>query len=218
MAIAFDNSASGTGAGVTGHLTHTSSGSNRILFAFIVGASAGGLVTSVTCGGVPMTKILGGGGVSGFSMEAYYLLSAPTGTQDIQFNWSSDSGFYFSMLSQSYTGANAYDGLAVHSGSSFSTVAVTVTTALANSWIITPVFANGGGGFTDPSGYTNRVTEFSNLSGIYSASDDSNGTVTVGSHTITWNWSTSTGGQAMAIGIAAGTQPSTDSGLFMISD
>jgi len=219
MAVAFDNSSNGTGAGVTGSFSIVSSGNNRVIVVWVFGVSAAGLVSSITCDGVPMTLTRNSGGFSGWSCTTYTLIGQNAGTNSIQVNWSVDTGSSFSMLAATYTGANGIDGTGAAVSSSFNTVTVSLTNSNSGTLVTSAVGALNGSGISNASSYVSRLAEFSNLSGLTATIADSNGGFTPGTNNLIWNWSgfNSIGGTT-AIGIQAGLQPSKASGLFMVSD
>ena len=89
MAIAFDNSSSGTGSGTSLTVAHTCAGSERILLVYVFsgyfGGGSGDRVTGVTYNGVAMTLIKKVNHGTGGNEENYlfYLLNPASGNHNI---------------------------------------------------------------------------------------------------------------------------------------
>lgn len=221
MAIAFDNKTSGSSLGTSGSLSHTCTGSDLVLVLFI-GAVNTNFVSSVSCNGRPMTLavngIVGSGPGGIFGQSAWYIVGPDVGTNTIAVSFSSDPGQRWFMDAHSYTGANDIDGAAHGTSAFFYHDTVTLTTSSANSWIATCITVNSASaGITAPTGYATRQPE-APIAGNSVMSADSNGTVSTGSHSITWNWVDSVGASSVAVGIKEGHQPSRANPLYFAGD
>lgn len=109
MAIAYDNSSSGTSTTSSITVSHTASGSDRIAFALISNVSGGvDDLSSVTYGGSAMTLVTKAPGAVSPWLYVYYIVAPATGAQDVVATKSSDSGS-IDMMVHSYTGASQTD-------------------------------------------------------------------------------------------------------------
>lgn len=145
-AIAFDNKAAATGS-VTSSVTfsHTTSGSNRILFVAVTAAN--GDTTGVTYSGVAMTKInntVVDNGVLYTSL--WYLIAPATGANNVIV---STAGTAVVGSSASYTGASQTgqpDASTTTGSATTASFASSVTSINDNSWTIAT--SRTGNGFT----------------------------------------------------------------------
>lgn len=160
MAIAVDATSTGSanpGTSVT--VSHTCTGSDRILFTMVKnGNSAGqsGGTLSCTYNGVSMTEITStSSGDTTSRISLFYLLAPATGTHDVV--GSSSSNFYIQATSASYTGASGTQPDASNSATdATSPYDIAVTTIADNCWYI-GCAANGlGNAVAVGTGTTNR--------------------------------------------------------------
>ena len=137
MAIAFDASSSLAFENSSATLSHTTSGSNRLLVVVVYRKSLGAEVNSITYGGVAMT-FLNGDNTAHYPVSAYYLVAPASGANDIVVTLvgSTNGG----ILAASYTGvdqgAPPTDGSNVPGNDDFSPYGVNYTTSTDNSLII----------------------------------------------------------------------------------
>lgn len=195
MAIAFDASTQGTaGTSSTQTYSHTTSGSNRILYVHVYSTNmTDGTVSSVTYAGAAMTKV---GFVSGSIWGGVYLwrlVNPAVGANNVVVTFS--AGFVVSNAT-SYTGAKQSGGVFVSNTNQLNTVGdtsitVAVTPNSANNWI---VCANGNQG-ANPMAATNSAFLRLQGSNIAIASLDTNAGVS-GSTTLGFQVS-GNGGQGM---------------------
>lgn len=146
--IAFDNT--GTGSGGTGNISKsfTTSGANRLLLVMVLWAvDSSNTITSITYGGVALTKI---GEVLNFSsggnprsVALYYLLNPALGANTLAINRStSTNGFY--SYAASYTGvlqSGALDASKTSSASSGNSFSDSLSSIADNCWHIWGVSA-----------------------------------------------------------------------------
>lgn len=177
MAIAFDAYSTGSTTGTSLTVSHTTSGSNRILIVGVqTGTGGSSLVTGITYNGTAMTNIDSsiGNGVQRW-LETWYLIAPTSGTHDIVV--STSGSVFIQVVATSYTGAlqsgqpDAHGTKASVSGSSFSHA---ITTVHGECWLV-GFLENDGGTIVAGASTTLR----SALGGLALA--DSNGTVAVGS-------------------------------------
>lgn len=133
MAIAYDSSSSGSGNTGTLTVSHTCSGSGRILF---VGcAKDDTAISGITYAGVALTKIaVAGSGGECFSM--WMLVGPASGTNDIVVSFTPTPAVY--MSAASYNGVNQTgqpDAYATKSDAS-PTMDISLTTIADNCWAV----------------------------------------------------------------------------------
>lgn len=183
MAIAFDASVLGpnTLAASPQTWSHTTSGTNRILF---VGAiSTADTITGVTYNSVAMTLIgkTSYPGVGRQGVALFYLINPTSGANTVSVTGSSTvSGF-----SSSFTGAQQSgqpDSFAATNPADGANLVMTTTVVASNCWLVA-CEADGAGGETAGAGTTIRQTHSFALT-----LSDSNGTVGTGSQSLTINF------------------------------
>jgi hypothetical protein len=173
ITIAFDAGSSGydhtNGTSLT--VSHTISGSNRILFVSVTmnqatPGQAADLVTGVTFNGVALTQL---GKVATHSCCAnsietylYYLIAPDTGTHDIVVSYSSVGNQYVFVADSSYTGASQTgvpDASAESAPNIFPSTSATgtVTTVADDDWVVMGSYS-GDGNTSAGSGTTVRAT------------------------------------------------------------
>lgn len=174
--IAFDASTQGT-AGSTSPQTysHTTSGSDRILFVSIF---TQGSVTGVTYNGVAMTEL----GTTSYSTPTgvsylFMLVNPASGANNVVVT---HSGSFTASVAASYTGAKQTDqpdaaAVTNTTGAGTATsLSTTITTVADNSWLVTSTATESGSALTAGAGAFLRQTG----SNIAVALFDTNGAVT----------------------------------------
>lgn len=184
MAIALDATASNfTGAGTSITVSHTCSGSDRILLVGVITNDTTDKITGVTYNGVAMTRLSSQGSAGlNFLGYIYYLIAPDTGTHNIVVS-RSDSGVVGGM-SGSYTGVSQSgfpDSQATGSDATGNFTASTTVVA-SNSWMFVNYRTNDSDANTPVTSGTIRQTVFSAAIGIW----DSNGVVGTGSQSVTF--------------------------------
>lgn len=202
MAIAFDNSNSGTS---TSSATNTfslvvGSGANRILWVgFLVNNGTTPTVSSVTYAGVAMTATSNSPVNGGQYLYLYSLAAPATGTNNVVITMSG-SVSQISACASSYTGA-AQTGIpdSVTSVHSTGTSATTTTTTVAdNSWMV-GIFRNDStGNGSAGSGTTHRTS----VAGQVSMDDSGSAFTPAGSHSIQETWAGSNNYYAISASFA----------------
>lgn len=141
MAIAYDAAThSGFLNGTSNNLTHSTSGSDRLLLAHVYAGNSDN-VTGVTYNSVGMTlvdKLLMTGAAAGQYIYIYYLLNPASGSNTLTVSSSTALGGYISAVS--YTGVKqtgALDGSNKGGEASGSTsISVSVNTTSDNAWLM----------------------------------------------------------------------------------
>lgn len=194
--IAYDASANGGfGIGVTSRTwSHTTSGSNRILF---VGAFGDTLISDPTCAGitgatyngVSMTQMptVSPSGVPGDRcIYLFYLIAPATGANNVVV--SAGSSIVIGGMSASYTGAKQSgvpDASAANTQSNTATFTASVTVVAANSW----TFLYAKNNFDAPgAGTGSTLRQSADGQGIF----DSNGPLSAGSQSMSATSASST--------------------------
>lgn len=188
MAIAFDSSSKTTGSSVTSlSVSHTCSGSNRILIVFtglFVGGAPPPQCTGVTYNSVPMTRFSFVNTQNNNELSGWYLINPATGTNTIQasYNMSANGAFLFGV---SYTGAKQssqpdQSSGANGTGSSWSS---SLTTVDNNCWVVGASVC-GTGPINTPSGTTSRENDTLVFT---SRMVDTNGPITPAG-SVSWSW------------------------------
>lgn len=145
MAIAVDATSQGQSvAGSTSYtLSHTCSGSDRILWVQVGNSTANDTITGVTYGGTAMTLVKKAGGSSSgkYWNYLYYLVAPATGANNIVA--SASSGSYIIVRGVSYTGASQ-TGVPDSSpdattNSTTTSDTLSTTTVADNCWILMAV-------------------------------------------------------------------------------
>lgn len=192
MAIAFDSAASKSqDSSTTNTFAHTVSGSNRII---LVGCmTTNGTITGVTYNGVALTQVIDNttGGTTFNHMYLFYLIAPATGTNNVIVT-SSGSGSVYA-ASSSYTGVaqtSPIDGTSATTTTTAGTFSKSVTTTIANDWIIGYVGVGnyGVGPASFPaagSGTTRRATDPG--TGSWYSIFDGNGAVSAGVNSLNYD-------------------------------
>lgn len=140
MAIAFDAAVSGnlvtTG---TATLSHTCTGSNRILLVYVYSNNTVKTVTGVTYNGVAMTKLMEGAVTNQYN-AVFYLVAPATGANSIIATISA-SGTNWGICSASYTGVSQVSPINVSANDN--TTSQSLTSTVDNCWL-TAFFSNAG--------------------------------------------------------------------------
>lgn len=142
-AIAFDSASKATATTAsTVSWTHTTSGTNRILFVLTSSESATA-PTSVTYNGVSMTKIFDINGVT--NQELWYLINPTSGANTVTITYSS-SGTRKIGSASSYTGVKQTGQPEVQTtptrNPSTASLSQTITTSSNNSWVVMGGFSS----------------------------------------------------------------------------
>lgn len=212
MAIAFDATSGGrlTPPGTSYTLSHTCSGTNRILF---VGAgSLNDTITSVTYGGTSMTLVAKSSypGSGRIGTALYYLINPASGANNIVV--SSSASDNITIAAASYTGAkqSAQPDANSTTNNAASSVTGSVTTVADNCWLVMAA-VNDQNNFTAGSGTTMRQTDPN-----YSIGDSNAAKTPAGSHSLTFNISPSASNGAVIASFSPATAsaPSTDALMF----
>lgn len=161
MAIAYDSSAKSSGSSVSSlTYSHTTSGTNRILFVSVAYSDGGSRnISSVTYNGVGMTSIYeytNSGGSGGLGL--FYLIAPATGAHNVVITMSSSTLNLYGE-SSSYTGANQYlqpDAFNFNKTIGSSGATTNVTTVADNCWTVAGCYAFGSNSGTISSAQTGR--------------------------------------------------------------
>lgn len=150
MAIAFDAFTSPAGGEAQTNYTfsHTCTGSNRILFVAVIGATSSDNITGVTYNGVSLTLVdkQTTSAVGGIDREQYlFVLQGPASGSNTVAVASSPAGSVYPVAA-SYTGAHQTNAIVGAKGQNNSTtsLSVGVTTVAANSWVAAGTRLNAG--------------------------------------------------------------------------
>lgn len=188
MAIAVDSA--GTihvnAATTTQTYSHTTSGSDRILFTF--GIKTGNNVTGVTYNGVAMTQLAAYQSAQSLLDYVYYIVAPATGANNIV--WSASGSGTFVTGSVSYTGVNQTTPIPTTTNSSTATninFSHSITTTLSNSWALAFSRDSDGAALTLSTGIKRVFNDANGCNGL-----DSNGTVSVGTYTFVGTYSAGT--------------------------
>ncbi len=193
MAIAFDASSFATTSGAAStSVSHTCTGSNRILIAFVRDDSSS--TTAVTYNGVSMTSIVSVT-PSAHQLTAYYLVAPATGANTLSVTRSSSTA-NFSVLGLSYTGA-AQTGQpdASNTNSPASPGAVSVTPVATGSWGVAGATGNANNSTYSSTDQTSRI------SGQNVGASDSNAVIS-GATSFTFSEAAAIGLGLIAVSIA----------------
>jgi hypothetical protein len=193
MPIAFDASGGDTtwaGPASTRTISHTCTGSDRILFASIMTYGASVTVSGATYNGVAMTKAVGiTAALEGSNQihELWYLKNPATGANNVVFTLSGSVSF-LAAQSVSYTGYTASSLESSASAQNVSTnntaaPACNVTITNSDCWIVGSSYTRDSNGISAGSGTTQRKSGAANGWQI----GDSNGVVGTGTQTLAWN-------------------------------
>lgn len=206
MAIAFDSVSQGTNNTNSISISHTCTGSNLIVVAFISATSSGGggVLNTPTYNGVNMTLAQNGGNLH---IGLYYLINPPTGANTFSVSATSGGASTTSAFVVSYSGVHQTGQPdSTNTGGNFSLP--TTTTVVANgSWVIAGDIDNVG---TTPSSGMQRGTT---INGTL-AYADSNGPVSPGSQGI--NFSIGGAGSWYTISISPDFPPTVPGASFLL--
>lgn len=203
MAIAFDAATNDSFTVGTSHtFSHTVTGSNPVLLVGVQGDNSTGAdtgITGVTYNGVAMTLVdVVWRGVGKRACYLWRLAGPATGAHNVVI--SASSSVFIQGYSVSYTGVDQTTPIDSHnttSGSSGTSLTASTTVVAANCWLVMfgQVDAGAQGQPTAGTGTTRRAqdTDFTSC-GVF----DSAGTVSTGSQSLQFTWS-STGGSVAAI-------------------
>jgi hypothetical protein len=195
MALAYDNSTDGAGA-LT--FSHTTSGSNRILFVACAGQSNNtDSVTAVTYNSVSMTFVGKVQVPSSRYLYLYVLVNPASGSHSVVVTINTGSVLTLG-AAISYTGAGQGtqpDNSTTNTASSSSSITTSLTTVASNCWTVC-VFGNQGISSMSGSGITNIRVTGSGTNGSYGIAD-SNSAVS-GSTSLGFTVSSTNIGMAMA--------------------
>lgn len=162
MAIAFDASSSGSVNSTSLTVSHTCSGSERILFACITTyTNNSDAVTGVTYNGVAMTRVPTDGyqAMSGNAVYLYYLVAPSAGTFDMVISVASSR--LIKTVNASFTGVeqvNPIDASTKGTQATATTTTATITTTTNNCWLIASM-SNEGSAYAAGANTTIRVAE-----------------------------------------------------------
>lgn len=143
MAIAFDSSSSGIGGSASITVSHTCSGSDRVLF--VVWRTTGDAtpnVSSASYAGEAMTlvDVQGANNDLNNAVYLYYILNPATGTNDISVTMQSTATIG-SLAAASYTGVGSIGATNKTYGTTSGNYTNTVTTTKDNSWLVMGAYA-----------------------------------------------------------------------------
>lgn len=189
MAIAFDTSTGTDGNGTTLTFSHTCTGSNLILFVSAGTNVSGSIISGVTYNGVALTNInLSGTGIGSlWKTSLWYLVAPATGANNVVITGTITGRI--AGASASYTGAlqiSPIDSNAVNNDpgpGSVSTLTGSTTVVANNCWVVMGGSNDNGGPLTAGTGSTGRFLAPTSETGFF----DSNGTVSAGSYSMTFN-------------------------------
>lgn len=205
--IAFDAVSQGSANAGTVSFSHTTSGSNRILIALIVGfdSNSGPNINSVSYNGTSMTQVLQLSSPSATTQYGlYYLINPTSGAHTFSASSGGTGSLNVTAFTLSYTGAlqsGQPDSSNSGANGSISPFNASTTVVANGSWLVSMFNNRGGGtsGVNSPS--IQRGTQLSNL-----IVGDSNGLVSPGSKSIAFT-STSPNGEWLILSIAPDAPP-----------
>lgn len=184
MAIALDASSSAVGTGSTTTLSHTTSGTNRLLFVSVYEATNAVNCTGVTYNGVAMTKITQLI-LTDRAASFWYLVAPATGANTVAIT--GVGAYTIVLMAESFTGAKQTgvpDSSNTGSTASATTFSVSTTTVADNCWLVGHLFNSTTNGMTAGTGTTFRQQP----AGGSLAIGDSNGAKTpAGSYSLALN-------------------------------
>lgn len=204
MALAFD-AASGAsivnGTSIT--LSHTCTGSSRLLIAAVRDDSGSDTLTGVTYAGVAMTQIAKiNHTAASVWLYMYYLVAPATGANNIVASFSGGAANH-QLAGSSYTGASGTqpDASNTREVNESGNSVVTVTVVASNCWLV----GTHSSASSQPGSIVNGVLRSSAIANtdIF----DSNATVGTGAQTIGGNWGSADDHAFIGASIAPGTQP-----------
>lgn len=186
MAIVFDAAASGSGHSTSINISHTCTGSDRILFVGTANGN-GATISGVTYNSVAMTLVAASGHNAGTSQIAtlWYLVAPATGSNTITITATGTTDIFGAAAS--YTGASQ-TGQPDSSNTNFdvgagvSTLSQSTTVVASNCWAVMVGFNDNGGSLTAGTGSTRRAD-----GGSGNAIFDSNTTVSTGAYSMAYS-------------------------------
>lgn len=184
MAIAFDTSNSGNGATADWSYSHTCTGTNLLLFAFVSANTSN--TPTVTYGGVSMTQIgTTAYNVGGYYGSIFYLIAPLTGSNTVATNATGNTDS--TTRTSSYTGMRQYSqpdaSIQINPGAN-TTITTTVSVVASNCWLV--------GGYGQTSGTTTPTAPAVVRQGSNVFLGDSNSDVGLGNQSMTFSWVSST--------------------------
>lgn len=195
-AIGYDNAShSGYLNGTSNNLSHTTSGTDRLLMVYIYSTIDN--VTGVTYNGTAMTfvqKQLMTGAAAGQYIHAYILANPTTGTNTVTVTSSSGLGGYISAVS--YTGAKQTgqpDNSTKQAANPVTTLTTSLTTVANNSWLVGYSYMNG-----SMTAGTDTTLRGGSVSGVLEAMDSNGAKSPAGSYGLTTDANSGFAGHVMA--------------------
>lgn len=182
-AIAYDNAShSGFLNSTSNNLSHTTSGSDRLLMVYIYSTIDN--ITGVTYNGTAATfvqKQLMTGAAAGQYIHAYILANPTSGTNNVTVTSSSGMGGYISAVS--YTGAKQTgqpDNSAKQVANPVTTLTTNLTTVADNSWLVGYAYMNG-----SMAAGSGTILRGGSVSGVLQAMDSNGAKSPAGSYGLT---------------------------------
>lgn len=205
MAIAFDTETDGGSSGATSLTwSHTCSGSNRLLFVATLQAVEGtDDITSMTYGGVSMTRVAGIQSPGDRFIGLWYVIAPASGANNVVVNF---TGNFMNGYSMSYTGckqSSQPDSSNSTTTGTSTTFSISTTVVASNCWVIAHA-NNINRNSTVGASTTNRAPATPNTQS--DTVGDSNGAVGTGSQTLNF---TAAAGAGSWGGIIASFSPIT---------
>lgn len=214
MAIAYDSVSTGSGATTTATWSHTTSGSDRILFVCAFQYITNTHPTSVTYNGVAMTYI-GTAQKNNYYIDVYYLINPASGANNVVITYPGSGTITGQAVS--YTGAKQSgqpDGSAVLSQALSTSITQSHSVTESNCW---------GFAFTQGNNITvaNLTTSgvINTLRGGVNDSigfADSNGVIGTGSQSMGFGYSISQLGAIVNVSFSPATTPANNGAGFMM--
>ena len=190
MAVAFDSSSSVSAAGAGPHtVSHTCSGSDRLLVACIALYHSSSVVSALTYNGVALTRL---GNFSDFqyNSEIWYLVNPASGANTLSLTLS-DPTFGMGLMGLSFTGVDQTTPMAGYvSGSGTSTTPSVVASSGTDEMVVDALCITHSGTLSVGADQTSRLNAISSAGTIKYAASTEPG---VSSTTMSWSNSTSQG-------------------------
>lgn len=211
MAIAFDSATIG-GFTTTSPLTfsHTVSGSNTILIIGCTRGTTGTTITGVTYNGIAMS-FLAEATASGVSaIRLYSLISPSTGANSVSIAFT--GGGNTTGVSSSYTGVKqtSFPDSSNTVSNNAMNLSLSTTVVGSNCWLVS-TGGTAGAAWSAGTGSTARANDTSDAVVI----GDSNGTISTGSQSMTWN-TTSTSDCGVIVSLAPFVVSTTNANFFLL--
>lgn len=213
MAIAVDSTSSGSSGSSPFILSHTCSGSDRVLIVFVMSTDGGG-TPSVTYNGTSMTLIVSRNIADEMKGFAFGLEDPDTGTHDISVTGITPGRTGVSAIS--FTGAGGWDASGAASGnnSSSANASVTVNTNRTIGYVAASAVVNGGAVTLT---YLGDGTEFANFNSDDVSERIATAYTSYASGTdITEDWSKSATAKWCAVGVEVYEPSVANSGFFIM--